>query len=124
MPEFPKVYTQFNPTKIIAADTAVNQLQFGGADSAVEGSSPDASVGRSYNLRDPIVPSPTGKSDQRVTLLVKVVKGIFQFCVAGDPSSNPLTSILNDVFSITVHNRVSNLHFKAGAVGDEFTVSA
>ena len=120
---FPKVYTQYNPTKIVAVDTSVNQLEFG-ADPGIDGGSPSATAGRNYDFRDPLVPSPTGKSDERITLLIKILVGSFKMSVGNDPSGNPMDVVAGDVFSVTIHNRVANLHFKASATGDAFSVSA
>lgn len=120
---FNKIYTQYNPTKIVAVDTNVNQLEFG-VDPGIDGPSPSASGGRNYDFRDPIVPSPTGASDERITLFIKILVGTFKMNVGDDPSANPADVTVGDTFTVTVHNRVANLHFQASAPGDAFFVSA
>ena len=118
-----KIYTIYNPIKIVAPDTQVNELEFG-TDRGIEGPSPDASGGRSYDFRDPLVPSPTGKSDERITLFVKILTGSFKMNVGSDPTSNPADLTAGDTFTVTVQNRVQNLWFLASSAGDSFFVSA
>lgn len=120
---FPKIYSKYNPTKIAAIDTQVYQLEFG-VDPGIDGPSPDANGGRNYDFRDPLVPSPTGASDERITLFIKILSGSFKMNVGDDPTLNPLDVVAGDAFSVTIHNRVQNLHFLASAAGDSFFVSA
>lgn len=123
MAVFPKVYSKYNPTKIVAPDTNVHQLEFG-VDPGIDGPSPDAAGGRNYDFRVPLVSSPTSFGDERITLLIKVLVGTFLFNVGDDPTGNPGSYTVGDTFTVTVHNRASNLHFKASAVNDAFSVSA
>jgi hypothetical protein len=117
-----KINTIYNPTKIVAADTAVNELEFGAPlDFA---GSPSTTGPKNMDLRTPLVPSPSGISDQRITLLLKVTVGTFKFAVGVSPASNPATFTVGDTFSVTIHNRVMNLFFQATAPGDTFAVSA
>jgi hypothetical protein len=123
MAVFPKVYSIFNPTLVVAPDALVHQLEFG-TDQGIDGPSPDANGGRNYDFRDPLVPSPSGVSDERITLFVKIVAGSFKMNVGSDPSLNPLSVVAGDTFTVTIHNRVANLHFLAAAGGNSFFVSA
>lgn len=118
-----KIFTIYNPTKIVAVDTLVNELEFG-VERSIDGASPSASGPKNHDFRDPLVPSPSGGSDERITLFVKVIAGSFKFNVGADPSSNTLDAVTDDIFTVTIHNRVSNLFFKATTAGDSFTVSA
>jgi hypothetical protein len=120
---FPKFYSAFNPTLIVAPDAAVHQLEFG-VDQGIDGPSPDAVAGRNYNFKVPLVPSPSGESDERITLFIKIISGSFKMNVGDDPTGNPLTLVVGDTFTVTIHNRVSNLHFLAAGAGDSFFVSA
>jgi hypothetical protein len=123
MAVFPKFYSAFNPTLIVAPDALVHQLEFG-VDQNIDGPSPDAAGGRNYDFRVPLVPSPSGRSDERITLFIKIISGSFKMSVANDPTANPLTLVVGDTFTVTIHNRVSNLHFLATSGGDTFFVSA
>jgi len=120
---FPKVYSKYNPTKIVATDTNVNQLEFG-VEPGIDGASPDVNGPKNHDFRVPLVSSPTNFGDERMTLLIKIVLGTFIFNVGDDPTGNPGTFTVGDTFTVSVHNRVSNLHFKATAIGDSFSVSA
>ena len=119
---FPKFYSKYNPTLIVAPDAAVNQLEFG-VDPGIDGPSPDVAGGRNYDFRTPVVPTPIFSSDARVTLLIEIITGTFLFNVGDDPTGNPGTFTVGDKLTVSVQNRVSNLHFKATAAGDSFTVS-
>jgi hypothetical protein len=123
MAVFPKIYSVYNPTLVVAPDTLTHQLEFG-TDPGIDGPSPDAAGGRNYDFRDPLVPSPTGKSDERITLFIKIIAGSFKMSVGNDPALNPLNVVAGDTFTVTIHNRVANLHFMALAAGNSFFVSA
>ena len=120
---FPKVYTIYNPTLIVATDAIVHELEFG-VEPGIEGAGPTALAGKYHDFRDPVVPSPSGRSDERVTLLIKVVAGTFKMSVGNDPTANPLSLAVGDTITVTVHNRVSNLCFLASGAGNSFSVSA
>jgi hypothetical protein len=108
---------------IVAAGATVQQLEFG-VDPTIDGPSPGVGGGRSYDFRVPLVPSPSGRSDERITLFIKIIAGTFKMSVGNDPTANPLTLVVGDTFTVTIHNRVSNLHFLAGGAGNSFFVSA
>lgn len=120
---FPKFYSAFNPNLIVAPDAMVHELEFG-VDPNIDGPSPDAAGGRNYDFRVPLVPSPSGRSDERVTLFIKIIAGSFKMSVANDPTASPLTLVVGDTFTVTIHNRVANLFFLADAAGSSFFVSA
>jgi len=122
MATYPKVYAAYNPTLVVAPDALVHELEFG-VEQGIDAGSPTATAGRYYDFRDPVVPSPHFKNDERVTLFIKIVSGTFKMSVANDPTANPLTLVVNDTFTVTVHNRVSNLTFLASGAGASFFVS-
>src|SRR6476660_3502800 len=119
----PKVFSAFNPNLIVAPDALVHQLDFG-VGQGIDGPSPGVGGGRNYDFRDPLVPSPSGRSDERITLFIKIVSGSFKMSVGNDPTTSPLTLVVGDTFTVTIHNRVANLFFLATGAGDSFFVSA
>ena len=120
---FPKIYTAYNPATIVATGAAVTELEFG-VEPGIEGAGPSATAGKYHDLRTPLVPSPSGVSDDRVTLLIKIISGSFKMSVGNDPTANALSLVVGDTLTVTIHNRVSNLIFLAGGAGNSFLVSA
>ena len=119
-----KIFLIYNPTTVVAADTNVNEIQFGAEDLPPQPNILSGSPApMNHNAKTPIIP--VSSLDKRVIAKIKVTVGSIKFAVAQDPTSNPLTVaiVAGEVIELSFHNGVSNIFFKATGVSNAFQIT-